>query len=124
MEEDESRKDDCEYSCTEQNGCAVEYTGPVEATSVTLVRVTISIKNKANAMQRLLRDTPHDPSTTGCPKKRNLSEFFGKYIKIPILGKSGQFRAILCILGKFGHFWAYWAFWANLGILGILGNFG
>ena len=63
MEEDESRKDDCEYSCTEQNGCAVEYTGPVEATSVTLVRVTISIKNKANATQRLLRDMPHDPGT-------------------------------------------------------------
>jgi len=36
--EEESGEDDCEYSCTEQNGCAVEYTGPVEGTTVTLVR--------------------------------------------------------------------------------------
>ena len=40
--EEESGEDDCEYSCTEQNGCAVEYTGPVEGTTVTLVRVIIS----------------------------------------------------------------------------------
>ena len=39
--EEESGEDDCEYSCTEQNGCAVEYTGPVEGTTVTLVRVII-----------------------------------------------------------------------------------
>ena len=50
--EEESGEDDCEYSCTEQNGCAVEYTGPVEGTSVTLVRVTISIKTRQMLKQR------------------------------------------------------------------------
>ena len=45
----------------------------------------------------------------GVSKKNFLSEFFGRYIKIPILG-------------KFGHFRQFWAFWAILGILGISGQ--
>ena len=53
-EEEESGKYGCKFSRTEQNGCAIEYTGLVEGTSVTLVRVTISIKNKANTALCLL----------------------------------------------------------------------
>ena len=53
-EEEENGKYGCKFSRTEQNGCAVEYTGLVEGTSVTLVRVTISIKNKANTALCLL----------------------------------------------------------------------
>ena len=65
----------------------VKYTGPVEGTSVTLVRVTISIKNKANAMQRLSGDRPHDPNTiSDLPFELILSCQIGKHSYSEIQG--------------------------------------